>query len=196
MKRLPLRLTCGLLAALLLAPGLCGCHQSKEQDSAHVVLHKDITDYCYIGTVDQSAVYECKVFDQHGFQLFYKTGLSQPPTAEAVDKKLLKVSQQFGARAEGSWAIYCNVETSHTSPLFTNVLLTEGTTVAYTEHLTGAHHVFVRDAMDETVYFKSYTLTDADEGNAVLGGNKNADGDLVVTYLSGGKEKTIVVELP
>lgn len=193
MKRLPLRLLSGLLAVLLLAMGLCGCNKESQPGT---IMHKDITDYCYIGQQPQSSTYECSVVDIYGFQIFHKEGLSQPPEVEAVGKKLLKVSQQFGASAAGSWAIYCNVETSQTSPLFEKVLATDGTIVAYTAYLTDAHHIFVRDAMSEETYFKSYTLTDADKGDTVLGGRKNEDGDLVATYLSGGKEKTIVIDLP
>lgn len=182
-----------LTAALLLT--LCACGNTAGSEEGPIV-HKNIADYCYIGQENNSTAYTCTVTDRNGFTLFHKEGMPQPPKTEAVGENLLKVYYQPGNLAQGSWAIYCNVETSQTSPLFTNVLTTKGIYVVYTDYLTEAHQIFVRDAMDENAYFESVTLADADKGEAVLGGVTNEDGDLNVIYLCEGKEKTAVVKMP
>lgn len=185
---------CLALAAVMLLT-LCACGDT-DTDQTHTIRYKDITDYCRIEQEEGSDTYSCTVIDVLGATLFYRERLEDAPKAEAVDDSLLKVTRQIGTLAEGSWAVYCNVENGRTSQVFYQVLATKGTTVAYTEYLTGAHQIFVQNAMDETVYFESYTLEDADEGNAVLGGKLNEDGDLEIAYLCKEETKTIVVEMP
>lgn len=196
MKNRTLRaLLCVLLAAAALV-SLCGCDDKKDNDAYPVIDHEDITDYCYIGQEGNKKTYTCAVSDKYGNTQFLRTDLKVPPTVEAINDNVLCIYQRFGALTEGSWAVYCDVKNGGVSKVFGNVLGFKGMTIAYTDYLTNAHHIFVRDAVDESVYFKHYTLEDADEGKPVLGGKFNKDGDLEVTYLSGAKEKTIVVEMP
>ncbi len=186
-------LFCTLLTAVMLV-SLCAC--DKEKPSPYPIDHEDITEYCYIGQEGNAKTYTCAVSDARGNALYRRTGLTAPPEVTAISDTVLCVHQQFGALAEGSWAVYCDVKNGGKPKEFANVLGIKGMTVAYTDYLSNAHHVFVRDAVDETVCFESYTLADADEGKPVLGGKLNADGDLEVTYLSMAQEKTIVIDMP
>ena len=186
-------LLCVLLVVAMVA-SLCAC--GTESQDPNTINHEDITDYCYIGQEGNSKTYNCSVTNLRGESLFSRTGLSAPPTVLAIDENVLCVYQRFGNLADNSWLVYCDVKNGGTSNTYTNILGFKGMYVAYTDYLSDAHQVFVRHAVDETIYFQCYTLADADQGKPVLGGKLNSDGHLEVTYLSGAAEKTIVVDMP
>lgn len=187
------RLLCAATTAVLLV-SLCACH--NDDPSNEITLLEDITQYCFVTQNEFDEGYTCTVCDVYGNYIFRKSDLHAAPQVEAVDENIIKVFQQSDGSAEENWVIFCNVSRSSISPLFRDPLATKGVYVAYTDYLSDQHHVFVRNAMDETAPLNGYTLEDADEEDPVLGGKLNEEGDLEVTYLSKGKEKTVVVDMP
>ena len=186
-NRLFRTLLCVLLVGCL-AVSLCACGEEPAPSL--------ITDHCYITQESNGKTYSCTVTDMHGNTMFHRTDLVAPPEAMAIDDNVLCVYLRFGDEVKGSWAVYCDVNNGGTSKVFANVLGIKGMTIAYTDYLTDAHHVFIRDAVDEAVHFEAHTLIDADQGDPVLRGAVNEEGDLVVTYLSGSAEKTIELAMP
>lgn len=193
MKPVWKNLLCAVLAAATLL-SLCAC---KDADpNAGLAIHEDITLYCFITPEENGGGYACAVSDVHKNYLFRQGGMSVPPQVEAVSENTIKVSYQPEELPSDGWVVFCNIARGYASPQYRNLLATKGVYIAYAERRTDVYHVFVQDGLDETAYLEGYPLEDADEGSSVLGGQLNEEGDLEVTYLSNGKEKTAVVDMP
>lgn len=161
----------------------------------------DITDL-YLLTRHEDFTYSFSLSDYDGNILFEQVNYHREPKLNQIAPTVYEIIVQTGTGLSTNWAVYCDVENSKASDIYSYVLAAKDNYVICGDYKDGEHLIIVREIFTQegAGYCQEYKLENASPSAAdfAVGCTFDDQGNAVVTYLAGEefRETEMTITLP